>query len=105
MAAISVGGSAPGRRPTGEIAPPKNLLSSAWPAGFRAFAITVRPPPTTAPSTTATFSSSPRFGTSVARYVMRALSLNAVSTADPMKSGASDRLLSTGAIHHPCSPP
>ena len=59
---MAVGRSAPASNPSGTIAPSKKRPSSAWPAGFGAFAITVNPPPTTAPCTTASFSSSPRFG-------------------------------------------
>ena len=36
--------------------PGKNFERIAWPAGFGAFAITVKPPPVTAPATTAYFS-------------------------------------------------
>ena len=37
----------------GETPPLKNLPSTDWPAGLGAFAITVRPPPVTAPASTA----------------------------------------------------
>ncbi len=49
IAAMTVGKSAPASNPIGKIAPSKKRPSSAWPAGFGAFAITVNPPPTTAP--------------------------------------------------------
>ena len=49
IAAITVGRSAPASSPIGKIAPSKKRPSSAWPAGFGAFAMTVSPPPTTAP--------------------------------------------------------
>jgi hypothetical protein len=39
------------------------------------------------------------------RYVISALSLNAVNNVQPTKSGSSVRIDRTGAIHHPCSPP
>jgi len=63
----AVGSSAPSRRPAGAIAPPKYRESSACPAGFGALAMTVSPPPATAPWTTAILSESLRFGTRVAR--------------------------------------
>ncbi len=44
------GRAAPSSSPIGKIASPKKRPSSAWPAGFGALAITVRPPPATAPS-------------------------------------------------------
>ena len=44
----------------------------AWPAGVGAFAITVSPPPVTAPATTAYLAASLKPGTSVARWVMSA---------------------------------
>lgn len=49
IAAMTVGRSAPASNPIGKIAPSKKRPSSACPAGFGAFAITVNPPPTTAP--------------------------------------------------------
>src|SRR5215203_5691316 len=49
IAAMTVGRSAPASNPIGRIAPSKKRPSSAWPAGFGAFAITVSPPPATAP--------------------------------------------------------
>ena len=57
----------------------KKRLRIDWPAGFGAFAITVSPPPVTAPATTAYLEASLKFGTKVARYVIAALSLNAVN--------------------------
>ena len=68
--------------------------------GVRAFAITGSPPPVTAPSTTANLRLSSRFGTSVARYVISALSLNAVSSVAPTKSGSSGQ-----TREHRCDPP
>ena len=55
------------RQADGRMAPPKKRPSSAWPAGFGALAITVSPPPVTAPCTTASFDPSSSDGTSVAR--------------------------------------
>ncbi len=52
-AMIKVGKSAPRRRPMGEMPVLKCLFSMLCPAGFGALAITVRPPPVTAPATTA----------------------------------------------------
>jgi hypothetical protein len=49
IAAMTVGRSAPANNPIGKMAPSKKRPSSAWPAGFGAFAMTVSPPPTTAP--------------------------------------------------------
>ena len=60
--AISVGPMAPASSPRGEIPSSKKRPSNAWPAGFGAFAITVNPPPTTAPCTMASFDSGPRSG-------------------------------------------
>ena len=109
----------------GEIPFLKCLFKMLWPAGLGALAITVRPPPVTAPATTAY--SSPRAlaralpvletqlsatrisglkaGTCEARNVIAALSLNAVNIVAPIKSGTSDSELSTGEIHQPCKPP
>src|SRR5688572_13836830 len=61
-AAIRVGTAAPAKSPIGRIESLKNRLSKDAPAGFGAFAITVRPPPTTAPATTAYFSCSVSVG-------------------------------------------
>ena len=41
------------------------LIVGGGPAGFGAFAITVKPPPVTAPATTAYFNAGEKFGTSV----------------------------------------
>jgi putative ABC transport system permease protein len=54
-------------RRSGDTDPPKKRASSACPAGFGALAITVSPPPVTAPPTTASCSGWSRCGTSVAR--------------------------------------
>ena len=45
----------------------KNSPRIAWPAGFGALAMTVSPPPTTAPATTAYLSEALRVGTHDAR--------------------------------------
>ena len=92
-------------RPSGEIPPSSNHRPRiAWPAGLGASGDDGEDRHrSTAPATTAYLIASPRLGTNVARYVIRALSLNAVSTVAPTKSGVSERLARTGAIHHPCS--
>src|SRR5437899_12688853 len=69
-----VGGSAPSNRFSGEMPSGKNLERMDWPAGLGAFAITVKPPPATAPATTAYLRGSVKLGTCAARYVMAALS-------------------------------
>lgn len=51
--AINVGINAARASLPGEIVPPNALAKMLWPAGFGALAITVSPPPTTAPATTA----------------------------------------------------
>ena len=66
MIAMTVGSKAPTANHTGMTPPSKNRLRIDWPAGFGALAMTVNPPPVTAPSTTATFRLSLRSGTSVA---------------------------------------
>ena len=60
--------------------PLKYLPRMACPAGLGALAITVRPPPVTAPATTEYLTASGRLGTVDARKVTAALSLNAVSS-------------------------
>src|SRR5687768_10078719 len=85
-AAIKVGITAPAARPSGETESLKNFPRIETPAGLGALAMTVRPPPVTAPATTAYFISGVRLGTSEARYVMAALSLKAVRTVAPQKS-------------------
>src|SRR6266403_1877239 len=99
-AMTNVGNAAPRKRPTGEMPSGKWRASAAWPAGFGALAITVRPPPATAPATTAYRAAAPRPGTSEARYVIAALSFTVVRAMAPKKRGSSWRLPSTGAIHH-----
>ena len=51
--ATSVGPSAPANSQMGLTASSKERASRVWPAGFGALAITVQPPPVTAPLTTA----------------------------------------------------
>ena len=124
-AMIRVGKSAPRRRPMGEMPFSKCLFRMLWPAGLGALAITVRPPPVTAPATTAysnprasaraapvletqlsaTRISGLKAGTCEARNVIAALSLNAVKTVAPMNNGTSASELRTGEIHQPCKPP
>ena len=60
--------------------PGKNFDKIDCPAGFGALAITVNPPPVTAPATTAYFAVMENSGTKVLRKVIAALSLNAVRT-------------------------
>lgn len=75
------------------------------PAGFGALAITVKPPPVIAPAITAYLSEEDKSGTTVAKCVMAALSLNAVKIVAPIIIGNSVRLPSTGLIHHSWQPP
>ena len=62
-----VGIRAPANNNTGFTPCVKNLLRIDCPAGLGALAMTVKPPPVTAPATTAYFEASAKFGTSVAR--------------------------------------
>ena len=59
---MAVGARAPSARPNGETPEGKYRWSRDWPAGFGALAITVNPPPVTAPATTAYFSGSVKPG-------------------------------------------
>jgi len=52
---MTVGMIAPNASFAGFTPPGKNLDKIDWPAGLGAFAITVNPPPVTAPATTAYF--------------------------------------------------
>ncbi|KAK3604006.1 hypothetical protein CHS0354_026805 [Potamilus streckersoni] len=104
-AVMTVGISAPKNSPSGLILFLKYLAKIACPAGLGAFASTVSPPPVTAPETSAYFMASLKSGTSVPRYVIAALSLNAVKTVAPMNKGSSDKRDRVGAIHQDCSPP
>src|SRR5215475_11963462 len=98
---MRVGMSAPKNNFPAEMPSGKNLERMDWPAGFGALAMTVNPPPATAPATTAYFNDSRKSGTSDARYVIAALSLNAVSVTAPKKRETSSRPLSVGPIHQP----
>src|SRR5207248_2049430 len=100
-ATMMVGISAPRNSRQGEMPSGKNFERMDWPAGFGALAITVRPPPATAPARTAYLKASLKPGTSEARYVMAALSLKAVRATAPKNNGISLRRLRTGAIHQP----
>lgn len=112
---ILVGKSAPNNNFKGDTPPSKYLLRILWPAGLGALAITVRPPPVTAPATTAycnalAYSASAanlwsNAGTCDARKVIAALSLNAVNKVEPINNGISPSIERTGAIHQPCRPP
>jgi len=111
MAIIIVGTKAPNNNLIGAISFPKYFDSKFWPAGLGAFAITVNPPPVTAPATTAYLNFSAviesilKLGTCEAKKVIAALSLNAVNTTEPMNSAVSLNADKTGDIHHPCNPP
>ncbi len=96
---MTVGMIAPNASFAGFTPPGKNLDKMDWPAGLGAFAITVNPPPVTAPATTAYFAEIAKSGTKVLKYVIAALSLNAVSTVAITISGKSPREPKTGAIH------
>ena len=85
--------------------PGKNFDKIDCPAGFGALAITVNPPPVTAPATTAYFAVMENSGTKVLRKVIAALSLNAVRTIAVSINGKSPSEPSTGAIHQACIPP
>ena len=85
--------------------PGKNLERIDCPAGLGAFAITVRPPPVTAPATTAYLAEMEKSGTKVLQYVIAALSLKAVNKVAASIKGRSPREPKTGAIHQPCNPP
>ena len=97
---MAVGIKADKNSSTGETPPLKYGPNTAMPAGFGAFAITVNPPPAIAPDMTKYFMESEKFGTSEAKYVMAALSLNAVSTIEHAKSSPSENFSSSGSIHH-----
>lgn len=77
------GKSRPGKQPQG-IDALEVLAQNGLPAGLGALAITVRPPPVTAPATTEYLTASGRLGTVDARKVTAALSLNAVSSVAPI---------------------
>jgi hypothetical protein len=65
---MTVGMIAATNSPSGETPPsPNSLPKIACPTGFGAFAITVNPPPVTAPAMTAYFNSAEKFGTNDAR--------------------------------------
>ena len=84
--ATIVGGSAPRNNPSGLMPSFSNtfaLCKIPMPAGFGALAITVNPPPATAPATRAYFSSSEMPSTNEPRYVSAALSVIAVSPVAP----------------------
>src|ERR1700757_2552218 len=78
-AATAVGPSAPSNSPPAPmLSSEKWRLSSATPAGFGAFAITVRPPPAAAPARSMYFDSLEISAMSDPRYVSAALSVMAV---------------------------
>src|SRR5690606_5554280 len=92
QATITGGNKEPAASLPGETPSPKNRLRRAWPAGFGALAMTVRPPPVTAPASTAYLSEGPRPSTWLARKVIAALSLKDVRMVEPMNKGHSVRL-------------
>jgi hypothetical protein len=77
----------------------KPRLSSATPAGFGALAITVSPPPATAPATSMYFDSSEMPLMSEPRYVSAALSVMAVRPSAPKKSASGSRPATSGCSH------
>src|SRR4029077_9223070 len=99
--AISVGTKAPRKRYSGEIpASPNRDARMDWPAGFGELAITVSPPPVTAPAITTYLSASENPGTRDARYVIAALSLKAVRIVAASINGHLLKVPRTGPIHH-----
>src|SRR5574340_383031 len=68
----------------------------AWPAGFGAFAMMVKPPPVTAPATSAYLNPSDSPSTSEPRYVSAALSVKAVRTAAPKKTASLPMPINSG---------
>ena len=85
--------------------PSKNRLRIACPAGFGALAITVSPPPVTAPSTIAIFELFVEVRHERREVGDERVVVERRQERRAEKSGVSDRLASTGAIHQPCSPP
>lgn len=63
----AVGNNAPAKRQSGDTPLGKWRARMDWPAGLGALAMTVRPPPATAPATTAYLNSGPKPGTKEAR--------------------------------------
>ena len=94
--AIRVGGSAQTNNSFGDTPTLKCSLSTERATRFGAFAITVSPPPQIAAATMQYFISSPKLGTSDARYVIAALSLNEVSATPAANSAPEFRLCRTG---------
>ena len=78
-----------------------------WPAGFGALAMTVKPPPVTAPATTACCKTAfdEKLGTNVAKKVIAALSLNAVNTTEDKNRGKAFNLDKITSNHQPCNVP
>src|SRR5512138_3716466 len=82
--ATSVGSRAAAARPPAPMAPSWKLsFRMAKPAGLGALAITVRPPPVTAPATIEYLKASETPSTWEPRYVRAALSVMAVSSVAP----------------------
>ena len=96
-AAMIVGGNAPNKSPKGLMpVSPKVPFKIPKPAGFGALAITVNPPPVTAPATNAYFDSSLKPGTRLPRYVSAALSVTAVRAVEPRNKGRLSNLARSG---------
>ena len=72
---IAVGNRAAMQMLPGETSSSKKVFRMLSPAGLGALAITVNPPPATAPATTEYFAASEKSGTRVLKKVMAALSL------------------------------
>ena len=101
MIATIVGGIAPMSKPRGAIAcSGKCFFKIEIPAGFGAFAITVRPPPVTAPATSAILNSSDNPSTSDQRYVRAALSVIAGNVVAPKKTTYELMDINVGSNHH-----
>ena len=80
----TVGTNAPRNSPSGLIpSGPKLPRRMEYPAGLGALAMTVRPPPTTAPATSEYFIASVKVGTWDPRNVRAALSVMAVNATAP----------------------
>src|SRR4051812_5460296 len=98
--AIAVGSNAASSKRTGLIpADPKRPRKIEKPAGFGALAMTVKPPPATAPATSAYLNPGVTSGTNEPRYVSAALSVNAVSAVAPRNRLVSVRPAINGLSH------
>src|ERR1035437_6289423 len=98
-ATMMVGRNAAAASLRGDTPSPKKRERIDWPAGFGALAMTVRPPPVTAPDSTAYLSAGVRPPAWAASRVMAALSLNDVRIVAPVKSAHSPRCEMMGPSH------